>query len=97
MTSSPIGNGKIALGEIFWVFFRVGLFTLGGGLAMATVMRHELVLRKRWYDDKAFMAEMATGTIVPGAIAVNLAFLQGRRLRGRLGALAALLGTILPS
>ncbi|HOT26640.1 MAG TPA: chromate transporter [Candidatus Ozemobacteraceae bacterium] len=97
MMPSPTGNVKIPLREIFLVFFRVGLFTLGGGLAMATVMRHELVLRKRWYDDKEFMAEMANATIVPGAIAVNLAFLQGRRLRGRLGALTAVLGTILPS
>jgi len=64
---------------------------------MATVMRHELVLRKRWYDDREFMAEMATATVVPGAIAVNLAFLQGRRLRGRSGAVAAVLGTVLPS
>ncbi|HOY67711.1 MAG TPA: chromate transporter [Candidatus Ozemobacteraceae bacterium] len=95
--ASPTRDAEISLQAIFWTFFRVGLFTLGGGLAMATVMRHELVLRKRWYDDREFMAEMATATVVPGAIAVNLAFLQGRRLRGRLGALAAVLGTILPS
>ena len=56
--------------------------TLGGGLAMATVMRHELVLKRQWLNDDDFMAEMSLATLVPGAIAVNVAYLQGRHLRG---------------
>lgn len=83
--------------SIFWTFLRVGVLTVGGGLAMATVLRHELVLKRRWIEDADFMAEMSTATIIPGAIAVNMAFLQGRRLRGPAGALAAIFGTILPS
>lgn len=43
------------------------------------------------------MAELSTATLVPGAIAVNMAYLQGRRLRGRNGAAVAILGTVLPS
>jgi chromate transporter len=82
---------------IFWTFFRIGLLTLGGGLAMATVMRHELVLKKRWIKDDAFMDEISTATIVPGAIAVNIAYLQGRQLRGKSGAATAIFGTVLPS
>lgn len=82
---------------IFWTFFRVGLLTLGGGLAMATVLRHELVLKRRWIPDDDFMAELSTATLVPGAIAVNMAYLQGRRLRGSTGAAVAICGTILPS
>lgn len=64
---------------------------------MAAVMRHELVLKRRWLDDREFIAEMSTASVVPGAVAVNLAYLQGRRLRGRKGAAAAALGAILPS
>ncbi|MBN1359191.1 MAG: chromate transporter [Sedimentisphaerales bacterium] len=90
-------KNPVSLAQLFWVFFRIGLFTLGGGLAMATVMRHELVLRRRWIEDAEFMAQMSTATVVPGAIAVNMAYLQGRRLRGRAGAAAAILGTVLPS
>jgi chromate transporter len=82
---------------IFSTFFRIGLFTLGGGLAMATVMRHELVLKKQWLNDDEFMAEMSTSTLVPGAIAVNMAYLQGRLLHGKSGSAAAIMGTILPS
>lgn len=82
---------------IFATFFRIGLFTLGGGLAMSTVIRHELVLSRKWVRDEDFLAELSTATMVPGAIAVNIAYLQGRRLRGPFGSLAAVSGTILPS
>lgn len=64
---------------------------------MATVIRHELVLKHRWIGEDDFMAEMSTATLVPGAIAVNIAYLQGRRLRGKIGAASAVFGTILPS
>jgi chromate transporter len=83
--------------SIFWTFFRIGLFTLGGGLAMATVLRHELVLKRRWIEDDEFLERMAMATVVPGVIAVNVAYLQGRRLRGKAGATVAILGTVLPS
>jgi len=97
----PRGLGKeknlFPFKSIFWVFLRIGFFTLGGGLAMTTVMRHELVLKRRWLEDDEFVAEMSAATVVPGAIAVNMAYLQGRRLRGKAGAAIAVLGTILPS
>lgn len=82
---------------LFWTFFRIGSLTLGGGLAMATVMRHELVLKRQWLTDDDFMAEMSLATLVPGAIAVNVAYLQGRRLRGNIGAATAVLATVLPA
>ncbi|MBW4655074.1 MAG: chromate transporter [Kaiparowitsia implicata GSE-PSE-MK54-09C] len=82
---------------LFWTFFRIGSLTLGGGLAMATVMRHELVLKRQWLTDEDFMAEMSLATLVPGAIAVNVAYLQGRRLRGKAGAATAVFATVLPA
>jgi chromate transporter len=88
---------SISLVNIFWTFFRIGLFTLGGGLAMPPVMRHELVIKRQWLKDSDFMSVMSLATVVPGAIAVNIAYLLGRRLRGKTGATAAILGTIFPS
>ena len=88
---------EIAPLRLVWVFFRIGLLTFGGGFAMATVMRHELVLKRRWLSENDFISEMSVATVVPGAVAVNLAFLQGRRMGGRGGAAAAVAGTILPS
>jgi chromate transporter len=82
---------------IFWTFFRIGLFTLGGGLVMVSVMRHELVLKRQWVREEDFISEISTATVVPGVIAVNMAYMQGRRMRGWLGSLVAVAGTVLPS
>jgi chromate transporter len=97
MAGQFAAKGSVSLANIFWAFFRIGLFTLGGGLAMSPVIRHELVIRRRWVKDSYFMAIMSLATVVPGAIAVNIAYLLGRRLRGKKGSMAAILGTILPS
>ncbi len=88
---------RIRLGALFWTFFRIGLFTFGGGLAMLPVIRHELVLKRRWVREEDFISMMSLATMVPGVIAVNLAYLLGRRLRGIGGAGMAIVGTILPS
>ena len=101
MTRETLSVGRseetITFSQIFWTYFKIGLFTLGGGFAMAAVLRHELVLKREWIIDYEFMSEMSTATLIPGAVAVNMAYLQGRRLRGKRGALAASLGVILPS
>ena len=96
-SDSMVDDALVSLSRIFWTFFRVGLFTLGGGLAMVSVVRHELVLKHGWVKDEDFLSEMSTATLVPGAIAINLAYLQGRRLRGPMGSFMAVMGTIMPS
>ncbi len=91
------GAQRISLANLFWTFFRIGLMTFGGGVAMAAVMRYELVLKRQWLSEDDFLSAMSTATAVPGVIAVNLAFLQGQRFGGLPGAGAAVLGTICPS
>lgn len=88
---------KINLLDIFWTFFKVGMFTLGGGLAMSAVMRHELVIKKQWLEDDDFCSLLALSTVVPGAIAVNISYLLGRQMRGWKGMIFAVLGVVLPS
>lgn len=96
-TATAHESKEAGCASIFFTFFRIGLFTLGGGLAMATVMRHELVLKRKWLEDHDFMDAFSLATLVPGVIAVNMAYLQGRRLRGKAGSAVAIIGTILPS
>ncbi len=88
---------NIPLLDIFWTFFRIGLLTLGGGLAMSPVMRHELVIKRHWVKDSDFCSIVALATVIPGAIAVNIAYLLGQRLGGKRGLILAILGVILPS
>jgi chromate transporter len=90
-------QGPIPCITIFWAFFRIGLFTPGGGLAMSMVIRHELVIKRRWIQDADFISLMSLATAVPGAIAVNIAYLLGRRLGARQGSAVAILGTVMPS
>ena len=85
------------LWELFHVFFRVGLFTFGGGYAMISVIEDACVDRRGWItraemDDLVVVAEST-----PGPIAINCATFVGARQAGTVGAVAATLGMILPS
>ena len=97
MASIPPGAQRVSVFRIFRVFFRIGLFTFGGGIAMLTVMRHELHVRRSWLSDAEFWDEVTVATSFPGVIAVNVAYMQGRRLRGWAGSAAGVLGVVLPS
>ncbi len=86
-----------SLWQIFIVFFRIGLFTFGGGFAMLSVMRHELTQRRKWIAENDFWDVVTVATSFPGVVAVNTAFSQGLKMRGARGAIAAVLGVLLPS
>ena len=81
--------------DIFWSFFKVGTFTIGGGYAMIPLMQRELVERHRWMNEEDFLDSVALSQAMPGVFAVNMAALTGRRLRGGRGAMAAIVGNIL--
>lgn len=82
---------------MFKVFFKIGLFTIGGGLAMIPLIRDEFVERQKWIDDKDITDVLALSQSLPGVIAVNSATFLGYRLAGIKGALVCTLGVILPS
>ena len=81
--------------DIFWSFFKVGTFTIGGGYAMIPLMERELVDRHGWLTDAEFLDQVALAQAMPGVFAVNMAALAGHRLRGLRGAAAAIVGNIL--
>lgn len=81
--------------DLFWSFFKVGTFTVGGGYAMLPLMQRELVDRHRWMDEEEFLDQVALAQSMPGVFAVNVAALTGHRLRGLRGAVAAIVGNVL--
>lgn len=83
--------------ELFSVFFRIGLFTLGGGYAMLPLIEREIVDRKKWIGSDDFLDVLAVAQSLPGPIAVNTAVFVGYRTRGFLGSITGLLGTVMPS
>lgn len=90
-------NNKRVLGDIFGTFFKIGLFTFGGGFAMLPLIEREVVDRKKWVSDEDITDILAVSQSIPGAIAINSASFIGYRIRGKKGALSATLGVILPS
>ena len=82
---------------LFWIFFRIGLFTFGGGYAMIAIIENICVEKKKWitHDDMMNITVIAEST--PGPIAVNCATFVGYKQAGFLGALSATFGVVLPS
>ena len=78
-------------------FFRIGLFTFGGGYAMLPMLQKEVVDRYGWASEEELMDYYAIGQVTPGVIAVNTATFVGYRKAGLPGAIACTLGVISPS
>lgn len=85
-----------ALLLLFWTFFKIGLFTIGGGYAMIPLIKQETIA-KGWATAEQLMDYLAISEATPGPFAVNCATLIGFNQQGILGAICATLGVILPS
>lgn len=92
-TSRPTPVGV----RLFLIFFRIGLFTFGGGYAMIPAIEAEIVDRNRWMDRKDFVDLLAMAQTCPGAMAVNISVFVGYKLRRLPGAVITTLGVALPS
>lgn len=85
------------LRSLFFVFFRIGLFTFGGGYAMLPLIERDIVDKHQWMTHEEFIDMFAIAQTLPGVFAVNLSVFVGYRLRRLRGGIVAALGTILPS
>lgn len=83
--------------KLFATFFRIGLFTFGGGYAMIPLIEHDVVEKNGWLRKDEFLDLLAVAQSAPGVFAVNMAVFVGYKLRGKRGALAASFGCVLPS
>ena len=81
----------------FRVFFKIGLFTLGGGYAMIPQIEAEVVDKRKWMTREEFLDLIAVAQSCPGALAVNMSVFIGYRLRKLRGAVCTTLGVSLPS
>jgi chromate transporter len=81
-----------SIAVIFAIFFRIGLFSFGGGLS-GWVYR-EVVLLRGWMDEDEFMSGLALSQVLPGANIANLSIYVGQKLHGPAGAAAAFTGLL---
>ena len=85
------------LWDLFFTFFKIGTFTIGGGLAMLPVIEREIVDKKGYINKEEIVDAFAVSQSLPGVIAINSAIYVGYRIAGFIGALVAVLGVVLPS
>lgn len=83
--------------DAFLTFFKIGLFTIGGGYAMITLIEAEIIEKKKWVGKEEFLDLMAIAQSCPGVFAINIAIFIGYRLRRVKGAIVSCIGTALPS
>lgn len=82
--------------ELFWTFFKIGLFTFGGGYAMLPFIKEEVVANN-WMSTEAIIDFIAVSESTPGPFAVNISTYVGSEVGGLLGSICATLGVALPS
>lgn len=85
------------LWQLFFSFFKVGLFTFGGGYAMIPLLQAELVEKRKWISESDLMDYFSIGQCTPGIIAVNVATFCGYKMKAKTGAVIATFGIIVPS
>lgn len=85
------------MGDAFVTFFKIGLFTIGGGYAMIPLIEKEVVEKKRWIDRDEFLDLMAVAQSAPGVFAVNLSIFIGYKRAGVKGSVACAIGNVMPS
>lgn len=81
---------------LFLEFFKIGLFTFGGGYAMIPLVK-ETVLEHGWLSEAQFIDMIGLSEVTPGPIAINMATFVGSSQAGILGSVLATIGVVLPS
>lgn len=83
--------------ELFWSFFQVGLFSIGGGYAAMPLIQAQVVDQHGWLSLSEFIDVITISQMTPGPIGINSATFVGIKIAGIGGALVATLGCVLPS
>lgn len=83
--------------ELFWLFAKIGLVTVGGGAVMLPLIQRAVVEEKKWLGEEEFADAVALCNSAPGAFTVNASIYIGYKERGLSGAIAAMLGMVSPS
>ncbi len=83
--------------DLFVSFFKIGLFTFGGGYAMLPMLQREIVEKHKWATEDDVLDYYAIGQCTPGIIAVNTATFVGVKLAGALGGAVSTVAVVSPS
>lgn len=85
------------LWNLYVSWFKMGLFTFGGGYAMLPMIQKEVIEKHHWASEDEIMDYYAIGQVTPGIIAVNTATFVGYKIKGIIGGIVSTLGVVSPS
>ena len=83
--------------QLFWTFFKIGLFTFGGGYAMISIIHKESVEKHKWISEEDMNNIIVIAESTPGPIAINSSTFIGYKVGKIFGAIFSTIGVILPS
>lgn len=83
--------------DLFVSFFKIGLFTFGGGYAMLPMLQREIVENHKWATEEEILDYFAIAQCTPGVIAVNTSTFIGTKLKGAIGGAVATAAVVSPS
>jgi len=83
--------------ELFVVFFKLGAFTIGGGIAMLPLLQNTLINEKKWFTKEEFVDIVAVCQSLPGVVAINMATYVGYKKKGLIGSIVSTFGVTIPS
>ena len=83
--------------ELFIVFFKLGAFTIGGGIAMLPLLQNTLIEEKKWFTKEEFIDIVAVCQSLPGVVAINMATYVGYKKKGLAGSIVSTFGVTIPS
>ena len=89
-------NIKKIYKKLFASTFKISAFTVGGGFVIVSLMKKRFVEELNWIEEAEMLDLITIAQLSPGAIAINASVLVGYRVAGIVGAIIAVLGTILP-
>ena len=91
------GFSMSVLLKLYFAWFKIGMFTFGGGYAMLPLIQKEVIDKHHWASEEEILDYYAIGQCTPGIIAVNTATFVGYYQKGVIGAIASTLGVVSPS
>lgn len=83
--------------KLFWSFFQIGLFSIGGGYAAMPLIQNQVVDKNGWLTMNEFADVLTISQMTPGPIAINSATFVGIRIAGIPGAIISTIGCVFPS
>lgn len=83
--------------QLFISFLKIGAFTFGGGYAMVPLIEREVIVKRGWVKPEEFLELLTLAQSAPGPIALNTAVFVGYRIKGFIGAIASILGIVIPA